>query len=66
MRSENAPKFIVYCVRCGVVEERVMLRDADDFASFEVMLAWNRERAVVWSARCRKCGMSASVREQLA
>lgn len=65
MRSERAAKAVVYCLGCGVVEERQITKDAAEFEAFEVLLAWNRERAVVWSARCRKCGLSASVREEL-
>ncbi|MGV3622521.1 MAG: hypothetical protein ACO1OB_17005 [Archangium sp.] len=65
MRSESAAKAVVYCLGCGAVEERQMTKDATEFEAFEVLLAWNRERAVVWSARCRKCGLSASVREEL-
>lgn len=60
MATANPSYFVVYCVACGVVEERATT-DPSTFEAFDVVLAWNGQ---VWSARCRKCGMTAAVREQ--
>lgn len=68
METANASRVVVYCVGCGVVEEKQTTgHDAHfELAGFDVVVAWRRHGPFVCAARCRKCNLSAHVQQRQA
>ncbi|MGV3621510.1 MAG: hypothetical protein ACO1OB_11870 [Archangium sp.] len=63
--ERSAFRLVAYCVACGAVEERRSESDAnvEAFTQFDVIMVNAHGRSVVCVASCRRCNLSAQVKE---